>query len=359
MFSLLSLSKLVAFVGTIFSFLWIFEYFVSNQANPENPWLLILTGSFAGILLLIINEIIPILFVPKHAEKIVKNLIFPVFIVTVIMYVPTKMFHNIFEFIGKKKKAIPVRKTKRWYALPIIHPKRNAEESHDEETELQILQNALHFRNIRARDCMVTRTEIVSVNIDEDINVLKNLFIEKGLSKILVYRNSEDNIVGYVHSFEMFKNPTAITQVLLPISFVPSAIPGKELLEFFAKQSGNMSVVVDEYGGTAGIVTIEDVIEEIFGEIEDEHDKEDWLEEQISPLEYRFSARADIDYLNETYKLNLPESESYETLAGLIFHELEELPEAGRKITIDEYELLVEQVSERKIEIVKITVIDE
>lgn len=196
MFSLLSLSKLVVFVGTIFTFLWIFEYFVSQQAHPENPWLLILTGSFAGILLLFINEIIPILFVPKHAEKIVKNLIFPILTLTVIMYLPTKMFHNLFEFIGKKKKSIPVRKTKRWYALSIIHPKRNPEESHDEETELQILQNALHFRNIRARDCMVTRTEIVAVNIDEDIKVLKNLFIETGLSKILVYRNSEDNIVG-------------------------------------------------------------------------------------------------------------------------------------------------------------------
>jgi CBS domain containing-hemolysin-like protein len=176
-----------------------------------------------------------------------------------------------------------------------------------------------------------------------------------GLSKIVVYRDNIDNVIGYVHSFEMFKRPASIKQILLPISFVPAAIPGKELLELFTKQSGNIAVVVDEYGGTAGLITIEDVIEEIFGEIEDEHDKEDWLEEKISESEYRFSARADIDYLNDTYKIGLPESEEYDTLGGLIIHELETIPEAGTVIDLEKQSILIEQVSDRRIEVVKVT----
>jgi CBS domain containing-hemolysin-like protein len=154
----------------------------------------------------------------------------------------------------------------------------------------------------------------------------------------------------------MFKQPTLIRQILIPISFVPSALPGKELLEMFTKKSSNISVVVDEYGGTAGIITIEDVIEEIFGEIEDEHDKEDWLEEKISEHEYRFSARADIDYLNEEYDLELPESESYETLGGLILNEVESIPSVGQTITLEDHTFIIEQVSDRRIEVVRVHV---
>jgi CBS domain containing-hemolysin-like protein len=182
------------------------------------------------------------------------------------------------------------------------------------------------------------------------------MFIEKGLSKIVVYRNTIDNIIGYVHSFEMFKKPTAITHILLPISFVPSAIPGKELLEMFTKQSGNIAVVVDEYGGTAGIVTIEDVIEEIFGEIEDEHDVEDLINEQINENEYRFSARIEIDYLNEEYNFELEESDEYETLGGLIINKLETIPEAGATLELDGKIFVIEEVSERRIEVVRLII---
>ena len=152
----------------------------------------------------------------------------------------------------------------------------------------------------------------------------------------------------------MFKKPEPIKQIMLPIAFVPEAIPGKELLELFTKQSGNIAVVVDEYGGTAGLITIEDVIEEIFGEIKDEHDVEDWLEETISDSEYRFSGRVDIDYINQTYNLQLEESEEYETLGGLIIHSLESIPETGTVLSLDKYDIVIEQVSDRKIEIVRV-----
>jgi putative hemolysin len=223
--------------------------------------------------------------------------------------------------------------------------------------EMQILQNALDFSNLKTRDCMVPRMEIVAIEVEEEIENLQQLFINKGLSKILVYRDSVDNIIGYVHSFEMFKKPQSIKQILLPISFVPEVMPAKELMELFSKQSGNIAVVVDEYGGTSGVITLEDVIEEIFGDIVDEHDKEDLLEQKISDSEFIFSARLDIDYINEAYNLSLPDSDEYETLGGLIINTTESIPESGDEVTLEKYTLIIDQVSDRKIEVVKVIVL--
>lgn len=222
--------------------------------------------------------------------------------------------------------------------------------------EIQILQNALDFSNVKARDCMIPRTEIICIDVEDSIESLSALFVKTGLSKIIVYRNTVDNIIGYVHSFEMFKQPSSIKQVLMPISFVPEAIPGSELLHQFTKQSGNIAVVVDEYGGTAGLITIEDVIEEIFGEIEDEYDKDTWIEEKINEKEYLFSGRVEIDYLNNTFQLGFIESEEYSTLGGLIIHEIESIPEEGTAIKIKNKSLTVEKVSDRKIELVRIII---
>jgi putative hemolysin len=227
---------------------------------------------------------------------------------------------------------------------------------HEEDfvNEMQILQNALDFSNVKARDCMIPRTEIIALNVEESIDVLHKLFVQTGLSKIIIYRDSIDNIIGYVHSFEMFKMPENIKQILMPISFIPESIPGKEILEIFTKQAGNIAVVCDEYGGTSGLLTIEDVIEEIFGEIEDEHDTEDWIEEQINDKEWRFSARADIDYLNDNYNVGIPDSDEYETLGGLIIHHLESIPEIGAVLIVEHHEFVIEEVSDRRIEIVRI-----
>jgi CBS domain containing-hemolysin-like protein len=220
-----------------------------------------------------------------------------------------------------------------------------------------ILSNALDFSKVKARDCMIPRTEMVSIAIDDNLQNLVELFVEKGLSKIIVYRKSIDNIIGFVHSFDLFKSPKSIKEILKPIEFVPSVMSGKELLEMFTTQSGNIAVVTDEYGGTAGIVTIEDVIEEIFGEIEDEHDKEDLTEEKISETEYLFSARVEIDYLIEHYKLNFTASEEYDTLGGLIIHELESIPTVGEELHYQNLCIEIVAVSERRIELVKLTII--
>lgn len=222
------------------------------------------------------------------------------------------------------------------------------------ENEMEILQNALAFSHIKARDCMIPRTDITALSIEDSIEELKDTFIATGLSKIIIYRDTIDNVIGYVHSFELFKSPTRIKEILLPITFVPESIPGKELLELFAKQHGNIAIVVDEFGGTSGLVTIEDVIEEIFGDIEDEHDKDLLLEEQLDERTYLFSARQDIDYLNEEYDLALTESGEYETLGGLFLHHTGSIPQIGDKIELENCTLIAEDVSDRRIEIIKL-----
>lgn len=222
------------------------------------------------------------------------------------------------------------------------------------DNEMEILQNALAFSEVKARDCMVPRTDLIAFEIDDSISELKNAFIETGLSKILIYRDSIDNIIGYVHSFELFKKPKEIKEVLLPISFVPETMLVKDLLEKFAKQQGNIALVVDEFGGTSGLITIEDVVEEIFGDIEDEHDQEQLLELKINETTYHFSGRQEIDYLNDEYEMNLPESSEYETLGGLVLNHTETIPEEGAEIQVGDYKITVKEVSDRKIEIVEV-----
>jgi CBS domain containing-hemolysin-like protein len=235
-----------------------------------------------------------------------------------------------------------------------LNERMSEDDENQLDNEMQILQNALGFSEIKARDCMIPRTDIVALELSDDIQELKNVFIETGLSKILIYRDSIDNIIGYIHSFELFKKPSAIKEILIPISFVPEAMPAKELLEKFAKQQGNIAVVVDEFGGTAGIVTIEDVVEEIFGDIEDEHDTDQLLEEQIDHNTYVFSARQDIDYLNEEYDVELEESTEYETLGGLVLHYLESIPPVGTVLDLPTCKLTIQEVSDRRIEVVRL-----
>ena len=197
--------------------------------------------------------------------------------------------------------------------------------------------------------------EIEALDENTDLESLKNKFFETGFSKLLIYRDSIDNIIGYTHSFELFKKPINLKSILLPIPVIPESMPANEILEFFTKQKKSVAVVVDEFGGTSGMVTIEDVIEELFGDIEDEHDSEDLVEKVVSENEFIFSARLEIDYINEQYKLNLPESDEYETLAGYIIYLHESIPEKGNTIETAEFSFFITEVSTHKIEIVKVT----
>ena len=226
------------------------------------------------------------------------------------------------------------------------------------EDEVQIFQNALEFANLKVRECMIPRTELIGMDVSAKPDELREKFSETGLSKILIYKDSIDNIIGYVHLYELFKKPESIRKVLLPVIMVPESMLASDLLNQLIREHKSIAVVLDEFGGTAGIVTIEDAIEEIFGEIEDEHDNLELTEEQLEDNRYRLSARLEIDYLNEKFKLNLPESDNYETLGGMIFEHHEDMPEEGEVISIDEFQFTVIQMERNRIDALELHILE-
>ncbi len=234
-----------------------------------------------------------------------------------------------------------------------------AETKEEMDSEIQIFQNALDFSEVKSREAMLPRTDVVAVDISTSPKELAKLFIETGLSKILIYKDSIDDILGYVHSFELFKKPETIKKVLMPVVFVPETMLIKDVLGILSKKRKSIAVVIDEYGGTSGIITVEDIIEELFGEIEDEHDSIELIEEELGDGHYKFSARLEVDYLNEVYKLDLEESENYETLGGLIVNHTEEIPARGETVEIDNYLFTILEVSSTKIEMVEVKDISE
>ncbi len=235
----------------------------------------------------------------------------------------------------------------------------NTGHTKDIDHEIEIFRNALDFSSVKARDCLVPRNEIVAIEITDSISNLQKLFIETRLSKIMVYRESIDHIIGYVHSFELFKKPEHIQHILRPVSFIPEPMPANEILELFIKQKRNMVVVVDEFGGTAGIITMEDIVEEIFGEIEDEHDKSEDTDKIISEGIYELSARLEIDYLNKKYNLNLPvNNDEYDTLGGLILFLAGDIPEEYARIETGNYALIPMAVNKKMIEMVRLEVLN-
>ena len=234
----------------------------------------------------------------------------------------------------------------------VANIQKNVDDGEEIDSEIQIFKNALGFSDVKVRECMVPRTEITAIEIETPINVLKQNFIDSGLSKILIYRDSIDNIIGYAHSKELFKQPASIKSILLPVSIVPEVMSANDVLKKLLKERRSIAVVVDEFGGTSGVLTTEDIIEEIFGEIEDEHDHEELLELEIEENVYQFSARLEIDYLNNKYQLGLPESDEYETLGGFIISVHESIPEQGEVISSENAVFKIDEVSDNKIEII-------
>jgi len=227
------------------------------------------------------------------------------------------------------------------------------------DSEIQIFQNALDFSEVKVREAMVPRTEIIATEITASLSDIKKLFTSSGLSKIPVFEDSIDDILGYIHAFEMFKKPTDLKKILLPVAFVPETMKISEVLKLLTKQRKSIAVVLDEYGGTSGIITVEDIIEELFGEIEDEHDHVALFEKEIDKGLFEFSARVEVDYINQKYGLSLPENDFYETLGGLIVYLKEEIPTKGTVIEIENYEFEIKEVSSTKIEKVILKVKDQ
>lgn len=232
------------------------------------------------------------------------------------------------------------------------------ERKEERDMDLQLLQNAMEFRHIRVRNFMVPRPEVEAIASDSTIEELLEKFTETKHSKILVYEDSVDNIIGYVHSYDMFTRPQSIRQVLRSIDVVPETYPANRLLSRFIQNRQGIAVIVDEFGGTAGIVSLEDIIEQIFGEIDDEFDEEETIEEHPEPGVWIFSARLEIDYLNEAYKLGIPESEEYETLTGFIINRHENIPALGEKILIEPFHITILKATGNKILEVKLELND-
>ena len=293
--------------------------------------MLFLQTIISTIIVVVTAEFLPKAIFRINPNGILNLFVFPLFIVYWVLYLPATIIIGISNLILKILKA-DVKNTEHVFTkVDLDHYVRDLSDRIEEDAhmdnEIQILNNALEFSKLKARDCLIPRTEIVACNIEEDIKILKEKFIQSGLSRVLIYRNTIDNIIGYVHAYELFNKPDFIKNVMIPIGVVPESILAKDLLAQFSESKKNIVVVVDEYGGTAGIITVEDIIEEIFGEIKDEHDREDDIEEQLDESTYLFSGRTEIDYIVENYGLPIVESEEYETLAGLMITNLEEIPE--------------------------------
>lgn len=229
---------------------------------------------------------------------------------------------------------------------------QHAEQEMDGEKpeDLKIFKNALEFSGLKVRDCMIPRTDVIALEEDTSVEELAKRFVETGLSRILIYRETIDNVIGYVNSKDLFKKPERIKTLIKPLQIAPEALPVNKLLTGFIKEGKNIAVVVDEFGGTSGIITTEDIIEEIVGEIEDEHDNIDLVEKQLGMDHYLFSGRLEIDYLNEKYKLGIQISEEYDTLAGYIIYNYESIPEMDTSVSIDNYLITITNVSSTRIE---------
>lgn len=232
----------------------------------------------------------------------------------------------------------------------------NQEDKKDVGTEVKIFQNALDFSKVKLRDCLVPRTEVVALDYDVDPETLKQTFIETGFSKIPIYKGNIDNIIGYIHSSEMFQHQQNWREHINQIPIVPENMAAQKLMKIFMKEKKSIAVVVDEFGGTAGVVTLEDIMEEIFGEIEDEHDTHDYIAEQTGENEYLFSGRLEISEINEKFHINLPESDAYDTIAGLILYHHQHFPKLNEIIQIDNYSFKCVKATNNRIELVKMSV---
>ncbi|MCO6500339.1 MAG: HlyC/CorC family transporter [Vicingus serpentipes] len=336
----------------------ILEPTIVEYVSRNEFFILFLQTVISTLLVLVFAEFLPKALLRINPNSVLVLAAVPLKMIYIILYPFTAFTVSISNFILQLFKVDTSESDLAFSRIDLAHFVMDIQERYEEgeeiDSEIQIFKNALDFSDVKVRECMVPRTEITAMNIESELSDLREKFIETGLSKILIYRESIDNIIGYVHSKELFNNPSSIKSILLPVSIIPEAMSAQSMLEKSIKEKRSIAVVVDEFGGTSGILTIEDIIEEIFGEIEDEHDKEELIEKEIGEGGYQFSARIEIDYLNDKYNLDLPEGEEYETLAGLLIYIHESIPEKGEVIQLDNYTLTVDEVSDNKIEMVSI-----
>lgn len=316
------------------------------------------------LIILVTAEFLPKVLFQIYANNLLKVLAVPAYFFYVLFSIISEFIIKVSDFILKtffktEGDEAQLAFSKVELGDYISEQMGTVEEEDEVDSEIQIFQNALEFTLVKAREVMVPRTEITAVELHENTKNLTRLFTETGYSKILIYKGTIDNIIGYVHSYELFSKPKTIKSILRPVEFVPETMLIHDILNVLTKKRKSIAVVLDEYGGTSGIMTVEDIVEELFGEIEDEHDTTDLIEEQLDENNYKFSARLEVDYVNENYKLELPENDEYETLGGLLVNETGEIPEKDSEIKIGKYLFTVLEVSNTKIDLIKLGVVDD
>ena len=311
-------------------------------------------------IILLTAEFLPKVFFQLYANTFIKIFALPVaffyFLFIPITYLIIQLTDLILKnFLNTETDQIQLSFSKIELGNYIEEQLESSKDKENLDAEIQIFQNALEFSEVKTREAMVPRAEVIAVEESTSLEEITALFISTGLSKLPVYKKNIDHILGYVHAFEMMKKPKEVKNILMPVAYVPETMLVNDVLKLLTRQHKSIAVVIDEYGGTSGIVTVEDIVEELFGEIEDEYDTVALLERQISEGVYEFSARLEVDYLNQKYDLAFAESEYYETLGGLIAYTIEGIPEKGEKIELPPYLLEIKKVSAKKIEQIILT----
>jgi len=315
------------------------------------------------LIILFTAEFLPKVFFQIYANSFLKIFAIPAylfyflfsFVSTFVIWISDVILKRFFKTEGDE---VQLAFSKLELGNFISEQLETVESDGEVDSEIQIFQNALEFSDIKSREVMVPRTEIVAVDQSVEPKDLVKIFTETGLSKILVYNETIDDIIGYIHSFELFKKPKTLKSILLPVVYAPETMWVKDVLSILIKKRKSIAVVIDEYGGTSGMITIEDIVEELFGEIEDEHDSIILIEEKLGEDFYKFSARLEVDYLNETYKLDIPEGENYETLGGFITNHTEEIPQIDEEVKINNYHFKILDATNTKIELVELKLKD-
>lgn len=325
---------------------------------------LLLQTSISTLIVLMTSEFLPKVFFQIYANSFIKVFALPAYLFYKLFYYISSFLIWISDFVLRKffktEGDLINLSFSKVELGNYISEQMNAVQDHETvDSEIQIFQNALEFSGVKAREIMTPRTELVAVDLYSSVVDLRELFVKTGYSKILIYINTLDDIVGYVHSFELFKKPRSIKSIMVSVEFVPETIFIKDAMNLLSKKRKSVAVILDEYGGTSGIVTMEDIVEELFGEIEDEHDSdEELIETKLDDYNYIFSTRLDVEYLNESYRFNIPENNSYETLGGFIVDFSKEIPQKGTQITIGNFQFVIEEATNKKIELVKMTLLD-
>ena len=316
------------------------------------------------LVVLFTGEFLPKTLFKSNPNKFFSFFVFPAYLFYLLLW-PVSRFSTLLSKILLKISGVKVDKdnddgefSKVDLDYLVQSSIDNASDNSQIDDEVRIFQNALDFSDTKVRDCMVPRTEICAVEKSSSLSDLKNIFIESGKSKILVYDNDIDHIIGYIHSLELFRNPNDWHNHIRTMPFVPETMSARKMMQTFLQQKKSLGVVVDEFGGTSGIISLEDIVEEIFGDIEDEHDNSNYIAQKNSDGTYLLSARLEIDKVNDLFSLDIPESEDYMTIGGFILHEYENFPKLNEVVRIGRFEFKIIKNTMTKIELVRLKVID-